>query len=478
MQGKRTNLTRVIFAKIYRHGLSPVIFAIALFFGLLAVNYIIAVKSPEFDVTRNKVNSLSQETTTLLKQINFNVTVKAFYLASNQRRISQILEKYSQRNERIKVEFIDPIKNPVAAEQYEVTLPGTIVFETAGKKTRINPNASGRYHGEREITIALYRLITENTKKIYFTTGHGELALANAKPNGISTVLDRLEEQNYIVESLNLVEKNGVPKDCNLLLIAGPSLQFNMDELKMVASYMDNAGSVFLMLGPGKTTGLEPAVESFGILLGKDYVYETSRSMTTQAGGPIAPLCAARDTSEITDKLANQSFIFPYVRSMTPYIRMDKIMLRRLVASSENSWAETDLKSAETLNTGVKPSRDEKELKGPITVATIAEREYDLPDSLATRANPTFKVRSAFFGNASFISNEVVTMFPSNMNLFLNTVNWITKNEKIIEITPHTVTFTPVELKDSDRRIISWFSVVLIPFAILMAGIVVWYRRR
>ncbi len=477
MQGKRTNLTRVIFAKIYRHGLSPVIFAIALFFGLLAVNYIIAVKSPEFDVTRNKVNSLSQETTTLLKQINFNVTVKAFYLASNQRRISQILEKYSQRNERIKVEFIDPIKIrwPRNSTRSPCRAP------SCSRPRERNPHQSerlGRYHGEREITIALYRLITENTKKIYFTTGHGELALANAKPNGISTVLDRLEEQNYIVESLNLVEKNGVPKDCNLLLIAGPSLQFNMDELKMVASYMDNAGSVFLMLGPGKTTGLEPAVESFGILLGKDYVYETSRSMTTQAGGPIAPLCAARDTSEITDKLANQSFIFPYVRSMTPYIRMDKIMLRRLVASSENSWAETDLKSAETLNTGVKPSRDEKELKGPITVATIAEREYDLPDSLATRANPTFKVRSAFFGNASFISNEVVTMFPSNMNLFLNTVNWITKNEKIIEITPHTVTFTPVELKDSDRRIISWFSVVLIPFAILMAGIVVWYRRR
>ncbi len=478
MQGKRTNLTRVIFGKIYRHGLSPVIFAIALFFGLVAINYVVAVKSPEYDVTMNKVNSLSDETAAFLKQINFNVTVKAFYLTSAQRRIGQILEKYTQKNERIKVEFIDPIKNPVTAEQYEVTLPGTIVFETAGKKTRINPNAAGRPHGEREITIALYRLVTENTKKIYFTTGHGELALANAKPNGISMVLDRLEEQNYVVEPLNLIEKNGVPKDCNLLVIAGPTLPFNQDELGMVAAYMDSAGSVCMMLGPGKTTGLEPAVESFGILLGKDYVYETSRNMTTQAGGPIAPLCAARDSSEITEKLTNQSFLFPFVRSVTPFVKMERVVLKRLVASSENSWAETDLKSAETLNTGAKPSRDEKELKGPVTVGAIAEKEFDLPDSLATRANPTFKVRSVFFGNATFISNEVVTMFPSNMNLFLNTINWITKNEKIIEITPHTVTFTPVELKDSDRRIISRFSVVLIPFAILMAGIVVWYRRR
>jgi ABC-type uncharacterized transport system involved in gliding motility auxiliary subunit len=223
---------------------------------------------------------------------------------------------------------------------------------------------------------------------------------------------------------------------------------------------------------------LERIIQSYGILPGDDYVYETSRSMTIQAGGAIAPLVAPRDTSEITEKLANQNFLFPYVRSMTPAVKLEGITLKRLLASSENSWAETDIKSAETVNTGSKPSRGEKELKGPITVAAIAERELPLPDSLATRANPTFKVRCAFFGNAGFITNEVTAMFPANMNLFLNTVNWITKNEKIIEITPHAMTFTPVELKDSDRRVISWFSVVLIPFAILMAGIVVWYRRR
>jgi len=478
MQGKRTNLTKVILAKIYKHGLSSVIFAAALFLGLVAFNYVVAVKSPEFDITKNKVNSLSKETLKLLDQINFNVTVKAFYMASSQRRISQLFEKYMQKNSRIKVEFIDPIKNPVAADQEEVTLPGTIVFETEGAKTRINPNAAGRPHGEREVTIALYRLITESTKKIYFSTGHGELSIADVKPRGLSTVLERLEEQNYLVETLNLLEKEGVPGDCNLLVVAGPTSPFTEDEMKMVAKYLDNAGSVFFMIGPGQKVNLERIVQAFGIQPGDDYIYETSRSMTIQAGGAIAPLVAPRDASEITEKLTNQNFLFPFVRSMTPVFQGEKVTLKRLLASSENSWAETDLKSAVTVNTGSKPSRGEKELKGPINVAVVAEREFPLPDSLATRMNPTYMVRSAFFGNAVFITNEVAAMFSANLTLFLNTVNWITKNEKIIEITPHTVTFTPVELKDSDRRVISWLSIVLIPFSILMAGIVVWYRRR
>ncbi|MHB9031297.1 MAG: GldG family protein [Candidatus Latescibacterota bacterium] len=478
MQGKRTNLTKVIFTKIYKYGLSPVIFALALFFGLVAINYVVAVKTPYYDITRNKVNSLSGETVNLLDQITFNVSVKAFYLASGQRQITQLLGKYSQQNPQIKVEFIDPIKMPVIAEQYEVTLPGTIIFETAGKKSRINPSTARRSHGEREVTIALYRLLTEETKKAYFTSGHGELSLTNVKRDGISTIQERLEEQNYIVETINLIEKNEVPKDCSVLVIAGPSVPFTQDEMGMVMKYLDSGGSAMIMIGPGSKSGLEPIIQAYGILPGNDYVYETSRSLTTQAGGPLAPLCAAQDTSEITNKLENQNFLFPFVRSMTRAFPMERMSLRRLVASSSDSWAETDLESARTVNTNAKPSRDEKELKGPVTVAVTAERELDLPDSVATRTNPTYKVRSAFYGNATFISNEMVTLFPQNMNLFLNTVNWITKNEKIIEITPHTVAFTPIELKDSDRRMITWVTLVLIPFAIIMAGIVVWYRRR
>jgi ABC-type uncharacterized transport system involved in gliding motility auxiliary subunit len=478
MQGKRTNLTIVILTKIYRHGLSPVIFAIALFFGLVAFNYVVAVKSPDLDLTKNHVNSLSDETLKLLGQIDSNVTIRAFYLGSSQRTISQLLNKYSQKSSRIKVEFIDPLKNPVVAEKYDVSLPGTLVLEMGGKKTTVKPDEAGRSHGEREVTTALYRLITETAKKIYFTTGHGELSVSDVKPRGLSTVLDRLEEQNYLVETINLLEKKKIPEDCNLLVVAGPTVKFSDEEVNMVTEYALSGRSVLFLLGPGKLTGLEPLVEEFGILPGNDYIYETSRNMTIQAGGAIAPLVAPRDSSEITEKLSNQNFLFPFVRSMSPRFKSWDSSFRRLLASSENSWAETDLQSAMTVNTGIKPSRSEQELKGPVDVAITVEREYPLPDSIATPTNKSYSVRSAFFGNVTFCTNEVTAMFPANLSLFTNTVNWITKNENIIEITPHTMAFTPVELRDSDRRVISWLSVVLIPLAILMAGIVVWYRRR
>ena len=478
MQGRRTNLTRVILEKIYKYGLSPVVFALALLLGLIAANYVIAVRAPSYDVTKNKVNSLSRETVNLLNQLKFDVTIKAFYTTNSQRQVGLIMEKYVKGSRHIKVEYIDPIKNPVVADQYEVTIPGTIVLESLGKQTRINPSPTSRLYHERAITTAIYRLMTDTTKKAYFTSGHGELSLENVKSNGLSLIKERLEEQNYFVETINILEKNGAPKDCTVLIVAGPTVPFTDEEQNMVMNYVVSQGSVILMLNPGIKTNLEKIVESYGILPGNDYVYETSKSLTTQFGGALAPLCSPKDSSEITEKLENQTFLFPFVRSMTPVIRAASIKLTRLAVSSENSWAETDLESARTANTAKKPSRDEKELKGPVTVAVTAEREFELPDSLVTRDTHTTKVRSAFFGNAAFISNQFVTPFPANMSLFTNTVNWITKNEKIIEITPNTTRFTPVELKESDRRMITLLTLVVIPFAIFMAGFVVWYRRR
>jgi ABC-type uncharacterized transport system involved in gliding motility auxiliary subunit len=478
MQGKRTNLTKVILEKIYKYGISPVIFALAILLGLVAFNYVAAVRAPSFDVTRNKVNSLSKETLKLLGQLKSNITIKAFYTTNTQRQLGIILDKYIKNSQHIKVEYIDPIKNPIVAEKYEVTYPGTIVIESGEKNTRINNSPNSRLYQERAITTAIYRLMTDITKKAYFTSGHGELSIDNVKANGLSSIKERLEEQNYIVETVNLIEKNGVPKDCSVLIVAGPTVPFSDEEQRIILDYLDSRGSVVFLLGPGITTNLEPIIRNFGILPGNDYIYETSKNMTTPFGGPLAPLCSAKDTTEITQKLENQTFLFPYVRSMSPAVMLKTYTLRRLVASSENSWAETDLESAKTINTSKKPSRDEKELKGPVSVAVIADREFNLPDSLATRDVKTTKVRSAFFGNATFLTNQFVTPFPANMSLFTNTVNWITKNEKIIEITPNSTQFTPVELKDSDRRMISLLTLVVIPFAIFMAGFVVWYRRR
>ena len=481
MQGKRTNITKVLLSKLLKYGLSSFIFACALAIGLIAFNYVVAVKAPSFDVTKNKVNTLSEQTLKLLHDIDFPVSIKAFYTVSAQRTIGLLLEKYMRVNNGLTVEYIDPIKSPTVAEEYDVSLPSTIIFEAGNRRSRINPPLNYMRHEERDITIALYRLLSqEETKMVYFTTGHGELSITSPQQDGLSIIRDRLIEQNYLVESVNLLEKGKVPDDCTLLVVAGPTVPFTDQETEMIKVYiMDNNGSVFMMINPGIQTNLDKSVRFYGIEFGNDYIYETSSRMTTvDMGGAISPFCTAQDSSEITEKLPNQNFIFPLVRSVNSLFANDMLKVTRLLASSRDSWAETDFESWKTVNTNQKPIRGENEKKGPVTVAIVIEAKSDLPDSLITRTYTTVLTRSAFFGDADFVKNYVVSPFPSNINLFLNTVNWVTRNENIIEITPHLSAFTPVELNSSERRMLSWLTLFIFPSSILMVGFIVWYRRR
>ena len=478
MQGKRTNVTKVFLEKVLKYGLSSFITVIALALGLIIINYIIAVKTSNFDITRHRVNTLSHETETLLNDLSFNVEINAFYTRGAEQRIKRIFEKYQAINPNIRVEYIDPIKNPMLAEQFEVSMPQTIIFETPGKQTRLNPPPRGRRHEERDITIGIYRLFTDQTKTVYFTVGHGELSIDNSKMDGINILRDRLIEQNYNVNTINLLEEGKIPEDCSVLIVAGPRVPFTDIEIEVLMGFMEKEGNLFFMNAPGMETNLDKIARRYGINFGDDYVYETSSSLTTDQFGATAPLCSAQDSSEITLSLPNQNIIMPYVRSVNMAYIEKEFSVTRLLATSESSWAETDIRSARTIRTNQRPSRDDDEIKGPITVSMLSERTFILPDSLQTRGVTTSQSRSAFFGSVGFVMNSFTASFPSNLNVFLNTVNWITRNEKIIEITPNIRGFTPIELRQSQRSLLRWLTLVILPFSILAVGFVVWFRRR
>ncbi len=476
MQGKKLNLTKIAISKLFKHGFSSFIFAFALLGILIIINYLFVVKTSYFDITRNKKFTLTEQTKNLLKEINYNINLKVFYLSKYQHRISLTLNTYCKENDRITYELIDPIMKPLIAEKYNVKSPRIIIFEAPNKTITLKPPPRG-FNSEREITTAFYRLMSDQSNTVYFTAGHGEKSISNTNRDGINIARDRLLEQNYLVETLNLQTITEIPSDCSVLIIADPTTSFTDEERTIIIRYLNKGGNILLMVSPKLTTNLDNIMKSHGLEFGDDFIYETASDKTTRLG-PTAPLCAPMDQSEITSSLMNQNFIFPFVRSVNIIYKIDEMTITRLLTSSEDSWAETNIESAMEIRDGIRPTRDENEKKGPITVAVTSETEVLIPDSTAVGGYTVKLVRSAFFGNAMFITNAIVSQFTANMNLFLNTVNWITRNEQIINITPHQTFFTPVELTRAERKKLSWFTLFIYPFSILMVGLVVWLRTR
>ena len=140
---------------------------------LVAVNYLGTRQNKRWDLTSNQVYSLSDQTVKILKTWSAGEghRVRAGTIARTCTGIG--CEEYTYQSPKLTTEFIDPEKNPTRARRAESALA------RRSWNTRTAPSAS-RPSNEQDLTNALIKAVTGETRKVYFTQGHGEKDTARA----------------------------------------------------------------------------------------------------------------------------------------------------------------------------------------------------------------------------------------------------------------------------------------------------------
>ena len=62
--------------------------------------------------------------------------------------------------------------------------------------------------------------------------------------------------------------------------------------------------------------------------------------------------------------------------------------------------------------------------------------------------------------------------------MFLNAVDWLAEDENLISIRPKSITNRSVNLTEAQQMMLKWLGVIFLPGIIVIAGIVVWWKRR
>ena len=232
----------------------------------------------------------------------------------------------------------------------------------------------------------LFRSLRGETKKVYFLTGHRERSLGETGAGGLSAIRSRLEESNYEVAELALLETVAggvaqIPGDAAAVVVAGPLLDLLEVEARALSDLVRGGGSVLLLLDPGEApegAGGQPALfgiaEEFGIVPAGDVVIDGSGVGQLFGFGIEAPLAAGYGVHPITRGFENAATVFPLAQSLIgaePDDRPDGVRLAELVLTSESSWGE---RSAAELRSGeVAPGDDDR--AGPLTLAWAVEVE-------------------------------------------------------------------------------------------------------
>jgi ABC-type uncharacterized transport system involved in gliding motility auxiliary subunit len=447
------------------------------FLGILVfVNILSNRHKHRFDFTSSGIFTLAPQTQKIVSNLPRDVTVTAFFQSESPTKVDfkNLMDGYLGLSEKIKFSFIDPDKNPAIVKQYGVTTYGTVALESGKQETKVqNPT-------EENISNAILKVIKDEKKKIYFLEGHGEQALDNTEAQGYSIAKQSLERDGFHVEKLLLLQTGKIPEDADALVIAGPEKPILPQEQEALESFLQNGGSILLLMDPQTKPGLEQFLARWGIGVREDIVIDPQSKMF--GGDYAAPVVSQYMMHDITKDFSLPT-IFPVLRSVTAQ-KAEGVTVSELLQTGVNSWAETDFG-------GEKVKFDEGvDQKGPVTIAVVASKNPDpkekpKPDEGAKGIGskkpaenvPAKKGNLVVLGDSDFANNTYFN-FSGNGDFFLNTASWLAEEESLISIRPKERKDSPIHLTSDWGAALFFMGTVVFPGVVVLAGVRKWWTRR
>src|SRR5262249_43946712 len=154
----------------------------------------------------------------------------------------------------IQIEMLDKDKQvdqvKLLAKKYRIDgedlSDGVVVFESGGKTKYVTKNelveydyreAPGgedqrvrSYKGEGAFVSALLTVTEGKEVQICFTKGHGEAVPEDYDESGYSSFAEQLKRDNYQVKTISGLDRGGVPKSCEVVVVGGPQLAWEKPE--------------------------------------------------------------------------------------------------------------------------------------------------------------------------------------------------------------------------------------------------------
>ncbi|HEV2299460.1 MAG TPA: Gldg family protein [Candidatus Acidoferrales bacterium] len=423
---------------------------------LVFLNYLGNRHHKTFDLTSEKLFTLSDQTKKIVSALKTDVDLYCFDKSSSQqlRSIRDQISEYQNLSRHVHFHAVDPQEQPEMAKQYGVTVMGQVIVVSGPHTQRLEETT------EQDITSAILKVTSSEVKTVCFVEGHGEKSTSETGGQGYSGVAAELKKENYQLKSVNLVTSNGVPSDCTVLVEAGPKQALFTQEAQMIEKFLDGSGKVMLLLDPGVDPKLDDVLNAWNTNAPDNYVIDASGVGRLFGASPAYPLVLDYGASPITRDFERSMTFFP---------------LARTVSISDHSKTGTD--SVELLKTSAAsftvpkltstvkfdPATDQR---GPLSLGISAERKSGNSDA-----------RLVVIGNSGFATNQWAGQ-QRNGDLFFNAVNWLSEEESLISIRPKSATNRRVTLTAAQVKILSWFNLVILPLLVILGGILIWVKRR
>lgn len=292
-------------------------------------------------------------------------------------------------------------------------------------------------------------------EKIYFLTGHGE-----QNDTEFKSVISDL---NHSSEEIS-IETNELPEDANVVVVMLPNSDFSEAECNKIDEFTDKGGKLIVVYNPGlsQCPRFESYLSEWGITPVHNLVCENDSQKMVQSPIIFRPDMAEH---ELNDNLLNMNINPLYYASISFDTNEDnsqKATVTSLATTSSKSVGKANIEATS-------PDYEEGDSEGPLDVCVLSEKEVSVDGE---------SKKSAILAIGSMAITDY-TDEKANVEFLKNSVNYMTENSASLSISSKIITeglFTQPSMLV--RTILYYLFVWIVPIGLLLAGIIIWLRRR
>ncbi len=477
--------------------------SIVLVIGIVALVFLLSRQYFfRLDLTEDKQFTMSKATKSVLHGLEDPVNVKAYFsenLPADFERVKtdfqNLLIEYNNISKgKVDYHFINPgldeaseqeamqngiqpllinVREKDEASQKKAFMGAVVEF---GDQKEVIPFISRESPMEYDLTTAIKKISVKDKPSLGFLQGHGEPQLGQMTQ--VATALSVI----YTLESINLESESAIAERIKAVVIVNPTDSIPEDQFKKLDDYLAKGGKIIAAVnavngdfntatGTAVSNNIFQWLSSHGVTVEPTFVVDASCgkvtiqqrlgnfSIPTQINFPYLPLIKSFSDHPATNGI--EAVLFQFA-SPIRFKSQDGAFFTILVTSSEK---------AGTLNVPLNFDIQKQWTQADFPLSNIplggvVEGLMQNPDS-----------RLVVFSDGDFVVSQEGNLNPDNVNLLLNTIEWLVDKSGLAELRDKGVVYRPIkDLEEGKRTFTKYFNFL---FPLALVGVVgIWRSQR